>query len=152
MGVFRFVVIAASVLTLLRADGPTQETVAPENARYAVVQSTLAARYVFKLDRYTGRVWQLATGEDGSSEWREIEVLGLLPQKVPESPRYQISVSGVGKWKFLLDTVTGKTWMLTDIVSDVKDDGRLPGAAWVPVDTAKSPYPSGPYLPAATRR
>ena len=106
-------------------------------------------RYVFKLDRYTGQTWELLNDESGSSAWQEIAVIGLDRPVNAQSPRFQISLSGVGmRNALMLDTVNGSSWVLLQIVSAVKDDGKLPGQAWVPVGTSKTPYPDGPFLPA----
>ena len=42
-----------------------QQTVAPINARFEIVQSELAAKWTFRLDRFTGRIAQLVQTRDG---------------------------------------------------------------------------------------
>ena len=40
-------------------------TTQPPAARFEIVQSTVAARWTFRLDRYTGEVHQIVETEDG---------------------------------------------------------------------------------------
>ena len=58
-----------------------QSTVLPSNAQFEVVQSELAAKWTFLLDRFTGHVWQLVGTADNGNAWESVRVIGL-----PEIP------------------------------------------------------------------
>ena len=101
-------------LTLF-ADDPTRTVVSapPVNARFQIIQSELAAKATFKLDRFAGRVWQFLSTPDGNV-WSLMHVEGM-PTKGIESvvPRFQIFSSGLAlKFTYLLDTVSGSCWEL----------------------------------------
>lgn len=48
------------------------------SARFEILQSPLAARWTFRLDRYTGKVWQLVKTKDDDNTWEEMLVGDLL--------------------------------------------------------------------------
>src|SRR5438094_879805 len=94
-----------------------QHSEAPQNARFEIVQSEIAAKWTFRLDRFTGHVAQLV-GTENDRAWKEMEVeeLETLPpalgralgQTAPTRPRFQIFTSGLAAMHtFLIDTDTG---------------------------------------------
>lgn len=90
-----------------------QSTLADPDSRYEIVQSQLAARWTFRLDRYTGEVMQLLLNKEKQNTWEKVPVLDLPKIKNPTKPRFQIFTSGLAaRHTFLLDTVSGKTWTL----------------------------------------
>ena len=90
-----------------------QSTNPSSESRFEVVQSQLAARWTFRLDRYTGEVMQLLLNEQKENTWHKIPVQDLPRLKNPNRPRFQIFTSGLAaRHTFLLDTFTGKTWTL----------------------------------------
>ena len=105
-----------------------QASTPPSDARFEVIQSGLAAKWTFKLNRVTGDVYQLAMDKKENLVWEKIYVLPH-PKGAPitsDKPRFQIFSSGLAaKYTFLLDTQTGATWQ---IVSSEK------GNVWSPVD------------------
>jgi hypothetical protein len=115
------IVIVAAVVAALSARPTAQQpsdthqfTTAPPSARFEIVQSQLSARWTFRLDRHTGRVAQLVRTQDDDSAWEEMEVIGGLPPVTTSGrPRFQIFTSGLAaKHTFLIDTDTGRTWMV----------------------------------------
>lgn len=66
------------VFVLVTSSGWAQETNrnqfsnTPESARFEIVQSQLAARFTFKIDKYTGVTFQLVEGENGLT-WQAME-------------------------------------------------------------------------------
>ncbi|MDE3181225.1 MAG: hypothetical protein KGM47_16395 [Acidobacteriota bacterium] len=48
----------------------------PENARYQIIESSIALKNTFKLDTYTGTSWQLVQDPDGALSW---ELLARMP-------------------------------------------------------------------------
>jgi hypothetical protein len=91
-----------------------QHTAPPADARYEIVQSELAAKWTFRLDRFTGHVSQLVQSEDHETSWVQMQVFGLAqPNSIPARDHYQIFTSGLAaKHTFLIDTNSGKTWLL----------------------------------------
>jgi hypothetical protein len=89
-----------------------QQSTPPVDARYEIVQSQLAAKWTFRLDRFTGRVSQLVKNSDDDSTWERMEIIGL-PAITPARARFQIFTSGLAaRYTFLIDTTTGITWMV----------------------------------------
>lgn len=113
--------------TILLAQEPTdihQHTTPPPNARFEIVQSELTAKWTFRLDRFTGHVAQLVAvntdakeGEsvrpNGSVTWEDMSVIGIGLAEKPTRAHFQIFTSGIAAiHTFLIDTDTGKTWVL----------------------------------------
>ena len=90
-----------------------QQTTAPPGARFEIVQSQLAAKWTFRLDRYTGRVAQLVLTETGANAWELMEAIGLPSILAPTEARFQLFTSGLAaKHTFLIDTKTGDSWVI----------------------------------------
>lgn len=122
--------------------GTSSESPASANARFVIVQSTDSLRYVFKLDRYSGNIWQAVYDEDGKTVWQEMAIIDLPKPAQPAVPRYQMSLTALGMRNvFLIDNLSGMTWMLLQIVGDRVSNGE----AWVPVRTTKEPFPSASF-------
>jgi hypothetical protein len=99
-----------------------QMTSSPPNARFQIVQSELAAKWTFRLDRYTGQVDQLVHTKQGDNAWESMPVQGLPAFLSPAKAHFQLFTSGIAAMHtFLLDTDTGKTWTL--VTSIKKQDG-----------------------------
>ncbi|WP_343725756.1 hypothetical protein [Herbaspirillum huttiense] len=104
------------------------------NARYEIVQSPMAARWTFKLDRYTGTVWQLVTTSDNDLTWEGMLIVQSPIVTSPSKPRFQLFTSGIAaRHTFLLDTETGRTWQLTTQKFTPKDSAKeIEINAWQP--------------------
>ena len=90
-----------------------QMTTLPSDARYEIVQSPLAAKWTFRLDRYTGQVYQLVKTENGDAAWEEMLVEDHNEIQEPNKPKFVIFTSGIAaRHTFLMDSYTGQTWML----------------------------------------
>jgi hypothetical protein len=95
----------------------TQEAVmhqqtTPANSRYEIIQSSIAAKWTFRLDKQTGRVWRLAELTNGDSRWDEMPVTGAGKPHTTGKAHFQIYMSGLAaQYTFLIDTDTGKTWV-----------------------------------------
>ena len=93
---------------------PAQRTSSVAEARFEVVQSPLAPSFTFRVDRYTGRVWQLTNVRGGFWEWEETPVPEPISVPSPSRPRFQLHVSGISySHTLLIDTETGKSWQFT---------------------------------------
>jgi hypothetical protein len=109
-----------------------QSTTAPTDARFEVVQSEIAAKWTFLLDRFTGHVWQLVVTANNGNAWESVRIIGLPTIAAPSAPRFQIFESGIAaKFQFLLDTVSGKTWTL---ITQKNRDGSSDGLIWEPFE------------------
>ena len=94
-------------------------TTYPSVGRYEIVSSSVTRANTFKLDRYSGRVFQKVT--TGSYEfdviWEEVTINGhpenTQKLTVYDAPSYQLFLSGrTNKDIFLIDTKKGYTWNL----------------------------------------
>jgi hypothetical protein len=92
-----------------------QKTKTPLDARYELIQSEISTKWTFRLDRYTGQVYQLVdtTRSDGKA-WEKMIVSYLPEIQNANKPRFILFTSGIAYGHtFLMDTKTGKTWYLS---------------------------------------
>ena len=109
-----------------------QSTSPPPNARFEIVQSELAAKWTFRLDRFTGHVWQLVKTKTDDDAWEAMKVVDLPPIVNPTMPRFQIFESGIAaKFTFLIDTLSGQTWTLTALRNKSGSAGET---VWAPFE------------------
>jgi hypothetical protein len=98
------------------------------NSRYEIVQSTLAARWTFRLDKVCGNISQLVLNKDEELVWQAMPILGQPRCTADGKIRYQIFTSGLAaRHTFLINTDLGKTWQL----QGVKDKDGNEFSAWV---------------------
>ena len=127
----------ASFITLaddvnVSVNAPQFTTPSP-TARYEIVQSTLAVKATFRLDRYTGKVWELVRTNDDQNAWQETLVYARPQVTSLGRPRFQIFTSGILlRQTFLLDEDTGKTWQLVTGKDKDKDGTEFEYRAWEP--------------------
>ena len=109
-----------------------QHSTTPPNGRFEIVQSELAAKWTFRLDRVTGHVAQLVRTATDEAAWEEMEVVRLIPvQTGATRPRFQIFASGLAaKHTFLIDTDTGVTWRLTHTTGTKADGSTYEDDIW----------------------
>lgn len=100
-------------------------------ARFEIIQSTLAARWTFRLDRVCGNISQIVIAQSENMTFERMLVFGL-PKCVPDGKiRYQIFTSGLAaRHTYLLNTDTGKAWQ----IQSNKDKDGNEFFAWVPFD------------------
>ena len=86
---------------------------APNTSRFQIIQSELAAKITLKIDKYTGRVYQLVQGTKGLS-WSLIASEKHPNDKVFENKvNYQIFTSGLAvRMTYLINVNTGASWQL----------------------------------------
>ena len=110
-----------------------QMTSAIPGARFEIIQSPIAAKWSFRLDRYTGRIWQLVKTKDDDNGWEETLVFGLPKIQSATRPRFQLFTSGIAaRHTFLLDSESGKTWCLTSNKGKDKDGIQYDYNSWQP--------------------
>lgn len=136
MKFFLFVACQVLALAAFAQDSPPrlhQQTTTPSNARYEVIQSSLAVRHTFRLDRYTGRVWQLVRTKDDDNAWEEMPVLDPPRVTNPSRARFQLFSSGFAvRHTFMFDTDTGKSWVVVSTKRKAADGSEYEIALWQP--------------------
>ncbi len=87
------------------------------NARYEIVQSERGSRYTFKIDKYTGQVFQLVEKKNKDITWESIVLPETFKKEEPTDGEvnFQVFISGIGaRYIFLLQIDTGTTWQLAE--------------------------------------
>lgn len=113
---------------------PAHEHTSPvQGSRFEVMQSPLAAKWTFRLDRFTGRVWLLVKNKDDDNMWEEMTVLDLPKAQGPPRPRFQLFTSGLAaRHTFMLDTDSGKSWLVVITKRKNAEGGDVEVAVWQP--------------------
>jgi hypothetical protein len=110
-----------------------QRTSLTSTARFEILQSSLAAKWTFRLDRYSGRVWQLVQTKDDDLTWEEMTVINLPKIETAAKPRFQLFTSGLAaRHTFLMDNETGKTWVVVTSKRTNKDGSEYDINIWQP--------------------
>ncbi len=131
--VVSLVLIAGSGLLAQENPAVHQQTTSPPNARFEIVQSELAARWTFRLDRFTGHVAQLSSTKDGDVIWEEMQVVGLQPVRSSMQAHFQLFTSGIAaRHTFLIDSDSGTTWMLVTGKRRQEDGTEYEVNVWQP--------------------
>ena len=112
-----FIVLCSTISPAFAQPKIHQTTTPPSDARFEIVQSPLAAKWTFRLDRYTGRVYQLVKTQGDGVAWETMLFLGGPEASKPMRPKFVIFSSGLAaRHTFLMDSDTGQTWILTNIL------------------------------------
>jgi hypothetical protein len=100
----------------------TSSTISDTN-RYEIVQSHLAAKWTFQLDRFCGLVSQFVRTTNGGVTWEAMPV-EKRPECVMDGKiHYQLfSSSLAARHTFLMNTDTGTSWLLTTRVNKDKTE------------------------------
>lgn len=137
--IFRRAYVLGAVLSMFTGMALAQDytpsaqlTSGVPNARFEIVQSPLAAKWTFRLDRYTGNIWQLVRTLNEDNAWESMPVIDL-PRILPATrPRFQLFAGGLAvRHTFLIDTDTGKTWTLTTSKRTKKDGTSTEVSGWI---------------------
>lgn len=82
-------------------------------SRFEIVQSTLAAKWTFRVDKSCGYVTQMVVTKDDGLAWQPMIVFGLPKCPNDGKNRYQVFTSGLAaRHTFLMNTDTGKSWQM----------------------------------------
>lgn len=128
-----FIVLLSSIVGAQQPSDVHQQTTLPVGARFEVLQSELAAKWTFRLDRFTGHVAQLVRTQDDDNTWEEMRVIGLPAVSAPSRPRFQLFASGLAaRYMFLIDTDTGKTWVVVTGKRKRTDGSEYEENVWQP--------------------
>lgn len=72
---------------------------------------------------------------DEENAWQEMVVLGLSKLPSSSNPRFQIFSSGLAaRHTFMLDTVSGKTWLIASARQKHPDGTETEVVRWVPFE------------------
>lgn len=114
-----FIFFACCIASTSRADNATpnhQKTTVPPEVRFEFLQSPLAARGTFKLDKYSGAIYQIVKTKDDNIAWQEMPRNSHpLDKRHDGRVNYQLFTSGLAmKFTFLMNVNTGVTWQLVE--------------------------------------
>ena len=132
MAALAFVFLSLASFAQDLSTPPHASTTIPLSARYEIVQSQLAARWTFRLDRVCGQVAIMVRVNDKGDDlaWDGMEVIGSPKCVVDGKIRYQLFTSGLAvRHTMLMNTDNGKTWMLSGY-KDAKSGDR---SVWAPL-------------------
>lgn len=106
-------------------------TTVSNQSRYEIVQSTLAAKWTFRLDKVCGNIGQLVTTKTDGVAWESMLVFGLPKCQADGKHRYQLFTSGLAaRHTYLMNTDTGKTWQIRTLT----DNQGIESSAWFVFD------------------
>lgn len=126
---------AGSVFAQTDINNFHQKTTTPPDARFEIVRSEPAARWTFRLDRYTGNVYQLVKTKDDGIAWEQMPVEGLPEIPNAGTPRFVLFTSGrAAQHTFLMDSKTGKTWFLKAVDVSVGEGQATTIHVWTPLE------------------
>lgn len=89
-----------------------------DSGRFEIIQSPILRKLTFKLDKYTGKTYQLVKTSNNNVTWEIVEWLGYddeasFQQNNPNKVAYQLFLGGITiKDTFLINILTGDTWQL----------------------------------------
>jgi hypothetical protein len=94
--------------------------------RYEVVQSHLAAKWTFRLDRFCGLVSQFVRATNGDVTWEAMPIEKRPTCVMDGKIHYQLfSSSLAARHTFLMNTDTGTSWLLTTRVNRDKTESAV---------------------------
>jgi hypothetical protein len=110
-----------------------QATTTPSGARYEILQSELAAKWTFRLDRFTGRISQLVRTKDDDNTWEDMEVINRPEIASPNHARFQLFSSGIAsRYTLMIDNETGDTWQIISMKRTTRSGSQEEVSVWQP--------------------
>jgi hypothetical protein len=126
-----FAAFSSSVFSQVKDIKVHTSTTLANQARYEIVQSTLAARFTFKVDKVCGNIFQLVLNKNDDPIWEQMSVIKLPGCNNDGKVRYQLFLSGIAaRHTFLMNTDTGKTWQVRSFTNQSGNET----ASWFPLD------------------
>lgn len=87
----------------------TENNTSSLDRRYHIIQSSIAVKDTFRIDTYTGTIWELVLNKDKKQTWQKVIVIGTRPAY--QKPTYQVFLSGMKRsTNTMIDTATGNTF------------------------------------------
>jgi len=122
-----FLLLSKSLFAQNKDPNIHASTTVGSQSRYEIVQSTLAARWTFRLDKVCGNIGQLVSTKNDGTTWESMIIMGLPKCQSDGKIRYQLFTSGLSaRHTYLLNTESGKTWQ----IRGVKDSQGNESSAW----------------------
>lgn len=126
-----FAAFSSSVFSQTKDIKVHTSTTLANQARYEIVQSTLAARFTFKVDKVCGNIFQLVLNKNDDPIWEQMSVIKLPSCNNDGKVRYQLFLSGIAaRHTFLMNTDTGKTWQVRSFTNQSGNEAT----SWFPLD------------------
>ena len=110
-----FVIFLLMLLSvrMFAVDGVGSVSTSQTGGRYEIIQSNIKRSLYFKLDKFTGDVYQFVSTSDGGYTWQKINVEGKGLGSLNKSITYQLFMGGMMAADcILLNIETGETFML----------------------------------------
>ena len=107
-------VLCLMPLTSFAAENQSAVKTSTDGGRYEIVQSEIVRSHFFKLDKYTGNVYQMVQKKDGSRTWKKMVVIGLGLDEIKENTiNFQIFIGGIAASDCLMINIhSGNTYQL----------------------------------------
>jgi len=111
-----FLMLSKSLFAQSKDANIHASTTVGTQSRYEIIQSTLAARWTFRLDKVCGNIGQLVATKNDGVTWESMIIMGLPKCLSDGKIRYQLFTSGLSaRHTYLLNTESGKTWQVRAI-------------------------------------
>ena len=115
-GALYFAVCLSGLMCTPATGGENQSSLTTSGnsaSRYEIIQSELAARNTFRVDKFCGAVAELVVDEAGINHWQNMPIETQPACQNDGHPHYQLFTSGLAaRFTFLMNTSTGRTWQL----------------------------------------
>jgi hypothetical protein len=126
-----FAVLSPNVYSQSKDVKVHSSTAISNQARYEIVQSSLAARFTFRVDKVCGNISQLVVTANDKPLWESMSVIKLPKCNNDGKIRYQLFLSGLAaRHTFLMNTDNGKTWQIRSFTNKNGNEE----SAWFPLD------------------
>jgi len=123
-----FITLLIIELSILSIDVKGSEKTSTEGGRYEIIQSKVARKYTFKLDKKTGIIYQMVKSRNDEIVWETMIILDLKYEYTITDINYQLFLGDFTvSDSFLMNIHTGKTWQL--FIDDKTKD-----YFWAPVE------------------
>ncbi len=112
---FIFFVCAFFSINLFAVETEGYVITSQTGGRYEIIQSNIKRSLLFRLDKYTGDVFQFVKTESEAFPylWQKIEIIGNREGDAPNTINYQLFLGGISAADcFLLNINTGRTFKL----------------------------------------
>lgn len=126
-----FVIISQNTYSQSKEISIHSSSVISNQARYEIVQSTIAARFTFRVDKVCGNISQLVATKNDDLIWEPMTVIKLPNCTNDGKNRYQLFLSGLAaRHSYLLNTENGRTWQVRSFTNKSGNED----SAWFPLD------------------
>lgn len=109
-----------SSLCIWAEDNTSSVSTSQTGGRYEIIQSNIMRSHFFKLDKYTGDVYQYVKKSDNNFTWQKIDIIGKHVSEESSSINYQLFIGGIAVADVILINIhTGVTY---NLYRDSKED------------------------------